>query len=963
MDAIISVDERQQIVVFNSAAEQMFRCPAANAIGTSLDRFIPQKYRGVHAGHVANFGKTGATSRSMRSPGTLTALRVTGEEFPIEATISQVTLPNGKLYTVILRDISERKEVEERLRASEAKFRAAFEYAAVGMGRVRFSDGTWIDANDALCQMVGYTAEEMRFTPWMKITHPDDLDIDFVPFRKMAAGELNSYSVEKRFIHKRGDIVWARLTLSLVRDAEGKPDYEVAVVEDISESKAAEIELQASEEELQYALSAARAGSWSIEIGCDRFTLGPESQRLLFMSANPTLEEACERIFPEYHQRIRRELEACIRGERDYALEFRVKSPEGQVRWVEARGRRIEKDGKLWVYGINHDITDRKQAEEARRKSESRYLSSFEVTGLLAWGTDAHGNVVEDCPTWRKFTGQSYEQIKGAGWIDAVHPEDVDRAREVWGRAVKERTRYEVEYRVRRFDGGYRSFLVQGTPLFEEDGTIREWAGTCTDITERKQVEQSILEKARLLDLSSDAIFVRDAQDRLTYWNRGAELLYGYTQDEVLGRTPRELLRTEFPTPVEEIVSTLHRDGVWAGEVTHTCKNGARVMVSTRWVLDRHAGRILATNTDITNRRLAEQALQESEQRFRAVAENIPQMIWVADRETNFYYLSPKWLQYTGTNREMNGNGGWAEALHPEDRESARKAWEVAVKTGGTYQTEYRVRRFDGEYRWHLVRAVPMHDPQAARTLWFGTTTDIQDQMRAQEALIRSEKLASVGRMAATVAHEINNPLELVMNLVYIATLDQTLQPRTLEALNTAEQELERVAHLTRQTLGFYRENTAPSDVEVTALVRDVVQMYNPKLIQREMDVIFEAEQKLQVHGIAGEIRQVVSNLVSNAIDASPPGGKLLVRTSSVPLNGSRAVRITLADTGEGIRPENLQRIFEPFFTTKESVGTGLGLWVSSEIVERHHGRLRVRSRRGEGTVFSIFLPETQHPK
>ena len=172
-----------------------------------------------------------------------------------------------------------------------------------------------------------------------------------------------------------------------------------------------------------------------------------------------------------------------------------------------------------------------------------------------------------------------------------------------------------------------------------------------------------------------------------------------------------------------------------------------------------------------------------------------------------------------------------------------------------------------------------------------------------------------------------------------------------------AEKELERVAQLTRQTLGFYRENSAPEEVDIGALVEEVVGLYKPKLVQRHIDVSFRHGRKPIVHAVAGEIRQVVSNLVSNAIDASPAGGRFAIRTKSVCLNGQRNVRLTFADSGEGISAENLRHIFEPFFTTKQSVGTGLGLWVTSQIIERHRGKLRVRSKPQKGTVFCVLLP------
>jgi PAS domain S-box-containing protein len=372
--------------------------------------------------------------------------------------------------------------------------------------------------------------------------------------------------------------------------------------------------------------------------------------------------------------------------------------------------------------------------------------------------------------------------------------------------------------------------------------------------------------------------------------------------------------------------------------------------------------RVAVLFSNITSRMQTEAALRESEQRFRTLVENVPQMIWVAASETEFLYFSPNWLEYTGTTLEENAKGGW-DAVHPEDLPATLEKWRVAVSTRKIFETEYRLRRADGEYRWHFARAVPTNHPDSNRTLWFGTTTDTQDQKHAQELLLRTEKLASVGRMAATVAHEINNPLAVVTNLIYIALMDSNLPDHVRKNLETAERELDRVAHLTRQTLGFYRENTAPMNVDIAALVTDVLDLYRPKLKDRKIRVEFEeGTADLQVYALAGEIRQVVSNIIANAIDACPLGGRVRVRIRRVFFNGRNSVRLSFADTGDGIPPENLARIFEPFYTTKQAVGTGLGLWVSSEIIQRHQGSIRVRSQIGRGSVFSIYLPLAAHP-
>jgi signal transduction histidine kinase len=253
------------------------------------------------------------------------------------------------------------------------------------------------------------------------------------------------------------------------------------------------------------------------------------------------------------------------------------------------------------------------------------------------------------------------------------------------------------------------------------------------------------------------------------------------------------------------------------------------------------------------------------------------------------------------------------------------------------------------------LRFVTMNGRSVANCVW----QDVTEKKAAEAALLRSEKLASVGRMAATVAHEINNPLEMVTNCIYLAASDPDLSPGVKEHLATAERELRRVAHIAKRTLGFYRETAKPAVVDIRTLVDEVVELYDPKFTRKDIRLKIEHNgHRSGIVAIAGEIRQVISNLLTNAIDASRPKGMVRVRTSRVILNGCGYARITVADAGAGISTANQSRIFEPFFTTKKAVGTGLGLWVSSEIVQKHQGRIRLRSVEGKGSVFSVFLPD-----
>lgn len=240
---------------------------------------------------------------------------------------------------------------------------------------------------------------------------------------------------------------------------------------------------------------------------------------------------------------------------------------------------------------------------------------------------------------------------------------------------------------------------------------------------------------------------------------------------------------------------------------------------------------------------------------------------------------------------------------------------------------------------------------------------DITENKKIERALRTTEKLAAAGRLAATVAHEINNPLEAVTNLIYLAKRDLSDRKKVGDYLQLASRELDRVSHIARQTLGFYRENSQPTAVNINQIVNDLLFLYETRFHARKIKLVKQYDKPIEVTALAGEIRQAFSNLITNAIDAMPAGGMLFVRiTESHAWNDSRqpGVRITILDTGSGIKPQHKNSLFQPFFTTKADIGTGLGLWITRNIIVKHHGQIRVKSRSGpeiHGTAFSLFLP------
>ena len=298
-----------------------------------------------------------------------------------------------------------------------------------------------------------------------------------------------------------------------------------------------------------------------------------------------------------------------------------------------------------------------------------------------------------------------------------------------------------------------------------------------------------------------------------------------------------------------------------------------------------------------------------------------------------------------------------------EGRDAGRPLALAEIINGQTLRSaEVTCRRRNGESCHMLLSASPLRLPNQG-TGCVVTLFNIEERKQAEEALRRSERLAATGRLAATIAHEINNPLESVTNLLFLIGVQPELPPQVKQYAELAQSELARVAYITKQTLAFHRESAEPVLVNVRELIDSVVYLHGQSVRDKRLKVERELRFKGQVRGFPNELRQVLANLLANAIEASPEGARLRVRTyrsRAWKREGRRGVRIVVADTGGGITPAQRERIFEPFYTTKGEKGTGLGLWVSQGIVQKHGGFIRMRSRsagKRRGTVFCVFLP------
>jgi signal transduction histidine kinase len=363
---------------------------------------------------------------------------------------------------------------------------------------------------------------------------------------------------------------------------------------------------------------------------------------------------------------------------------------------------------------------------------------------------------------------------------------------------------------------------------------------------------------------------------------------------------------------------------------------------------------------DVTQHRRAELALAESSRRLRQALDAGALGTWTWDIATDCLDLDERAaeLYLAEPHTPISRSDLRLRVVHPDDLPNTPASLREAVINGGTYSAEYRVDGPDKTQRWLAARGLATFNEAHEFTGMVGTVQDITGRKTQEATLRQSEKLAATGRLAATIAHEINNPLEAVTNLIYICKTDPTVPAPVQQLLESADDELARVAQIAQQTLGFYRDTTRPGEIDLSTMLHGIVALFARKLEFKRLSCRTHIQPGLRLYGLQGEIRQVFSNLLVNAIDASE-NSELIIRACGRMIAGREGISCLIADRGTGVPLAVRERLFSPFITSKHSVGTGLGLWVTRGIVEKHGGTILYRTRTDPptGTVFRVVLP------
>jgi PAS domain S-box-containing protein len=498
----------------------------------------------------------------------------------------------------------------------------------------------------------------------------------------------------------------------------------------------------------------------------------------------------------------------------------------------------------------------------------------------------------------------------------------------------------------------------------------------------RRRAEKKLRQREQyfrlLIENTSDIVTILGADGVIRYQSPSLERDLGYAPNELVGQNvfqfinPDDLLRVgaKFQAGAKKPGATSPpvelrfraKDGSW-----RTLECVGKNLLHEPWV----AG-IVIHSRDITMRKqlLLEQAArieaEAAQRRFHDLVEGLDAIVWEADPSGRFTFVSRRAEQILGFPPEQWVNSDhWQRHVFVEDRERVLDLLRHPQPDVAN-DCEYRGVNSAGRILWLRMIVYALRDESGSVRQLRGLIVDVTERRQAEAALRTSERLATTGRLAASIAHEINNPMAAVTNLIYLIQNAPGVDETARQYAQLAQDELSRMAHITRQMLGFYRESARSVAVQITELLDSVLELYTRRVRDSGavIEKLYEPVPPIDVY--PGEMRQVFSNLLLNALDAVGENGRVRVHVyASVDWRDPRraGVRIVVADNGPGIRPEHCQRVFEPFFTTKGQKGTGLGLWVSQGIVEKHHGSIRVHSGRQpgrSGTCFSIFLPGAQ---
>ena len=892
-------------------------------------------------------------------------------------------------------------ELEQQL-AQAKKFSMAFQSNAAGMAIARAADAYFTDVNTSFCQIVGYRREEIVGRTFLDLGFFTKAANEEIMLQVRQEGKIHNHELDLFTKHR----LTQRVMFSLdAIDIAGEPGF-LATIVDITERKKAEEALAESERrqreitrllELDQARLAAvlrhlPVGVWIADQN-GRLIGNNEQADRIWGGNSPLLNSTAEyqtymSWYPESGKLLQPEeypiAVALQTGQPVEPVELNIRRFDGSEGTVLVSATPIkDRQGLVTgAVGVNVDISERKRGEEALRKSEERFAKAFRASpNAITISQISDGRILEVNEGWKTIFGHAPEEVLGRTSLALgvyVDPED---RKKIITRLKENRFVRDHELQMRRKSGEIRQVSMSAERI--EINGVDCLLSIIRDITEEKMAEQALRDSEHRLKRAQEIAHLGSWELDLVHnsltWSDEVYRIFGLAPQQ-FAATYEAFLEAVHPED-RAAVDAAYSGSIEAGKDSYEIEHRVvrRTSGEVRIVHEKcehfrdQSGKIIRSIGmvhDITERKQAEYALRESEERFRSLADSMPQLVWTALPDGTVDYYNQRYEEYQDIKQVGEKAWDWAPVLHPDDLQPTVRAWQHALKTGEIYQIEHRVRIADGSYCWHLSRGIPVHNENGDIIRWFGTATNIHDLKLAQEQLKDyAERLEHSNReleqFAFMASHDLQEPLrkiEMFGDLILERGISLNAQER--EYLDRMRNAAGRMRDMVTGLLQLSR---------VTTQGRSFVSV---DLSQVTADVLTDMEEKIRrtgakvdygtlpvVEGDPVQLRQLMQNLIDNALKYHQPETPPYLRIHAKLL--PERAQIFVEDKGIGFKQEDAERIFQPFqrlVGRNEYEGSGIGLAICRRIVERHEGKITALSQPGHGTTFIITLPAA-HPE
>jgi len=989
-DQIFMLNKGLKFMSVNKAGADVFGKSVQEMVGRSILEIFPETVADQFSKNIKNVFEKGKSIFLDEK------IIVQSREFYNSTNLNPVKDDKGKVIAVtgIVRDITERKRMEEKVRESGEMFKNIFDNAGDGILVADMEKKTFLMGNKSICRMLGYNPEEIHNLGVMDIHPEKDIPYVIAQFEKQAKGEI-SLVRDLPVKRKDGTVLSADINATTVTSA-GKI-YLMGFFRDNTEHKQAEEALRKSEE--SFRLISENASDFITIVNREGVMLyASPSHRLLGYDPKEVVgKPVLDFVTAKDKEKINSLLQLLIQAEKEDLNQmfkegnsdryiYGIDDKSGNIHYLESTTNILPNNetGDFNILFVSRDVTERKQAEEELRTTRDylEKLLGYANAPVIVWDTGR--KISRFNKAFERMTGYSAEEVISRD-LELLFPvESRETSLREIDRAAKGDNLETVEIPIQRKTGEVRLALWNSANIYSEDGkALLSTIAQGQDITERKRAEEALRqseEKMKIMFESvGEGITVSDLQGKIVQLNESTVRIHGYSsKDELIGRNVFELIAESDRAKALEAMkktSAWGQSGVM--EYKFLRKDGSvfDADLTANLLKDNNDNPVgfIAVTRDITERKKAIDALRRSEEQFRLISENSSDLIALISMQGEYIYASPSHRRIGLEPGDLIGKSAFT-SIHPDD---AEKVMEIGMKfMSASHEELSRIAKEGANERincryidgWGQIRHMQLTGDlvQDAATQGFNillVCRDVTETKKMEEELLKNEKLQSLSVLAGGIAHDFNNLLAAILGNVSVALSTTDSQSEMHELLKDVETASRRAGGLVQQLLTFARGGSpVKKKMAIGQQLRDDVQI---SLSGSRMECEYSLPEDLwPVEVDPGQFRQVVSALVINAVQAMPEGGKIGVRAKNMKvgkefganLPEGEYVKISFRDSGKGIPPESLSKIFDPFFTTRPE-SSGLGLSAVYSIIKRHEGHITVDSPPGRGTIFTVYLP------